>query len=161
MGRRTPAGPAIGLPLIAVIVFAGIVVFFLPLSPSLTVTFAIGHKEGQYPIQPTITATTWLYGKVSLFSSSGVTKGQIVLSSATNSTTQPYDLTATVSYNGQDITSPTVFPSIGEGVYQVRVVYYPRSEQSTIPYILTFVVSLPPGVCCIQPANLTVSIYPT
>jgi hypothetical protein len=153
-------GPVIGLPLIVLIVFAGIVVFLLPICPSLSVTFAIGHK-GQFTTQPTIAAVTWQYAKVSLTSSSGTTKGQIGLSSAANSTTRPYTLTVTVSYNGQNITSATPFPAIGEGVYQVHVVYYPRSEQSTIPYIITFVVSGPADVYGIQPAILTVDVYPT
>jgi len=151
------AGPALAAPLMLVLILAAIMVFFIPLSPVLTVTFNISHSTN-YPYSPTLTIVTWSYAKVSLGSSSGVTKGQIVLTYASNVTTQgQYSITLSVTYAGDTISQPTTFTPYGEATYQARVVYWPRSEQTSVPYVFTVSVAQ----TGFSPVVSTVTILPT
>ncbi len=152
------AGPAAAFPIVLIMLLGGAMVFFIPLSPSLTVTFSIGHTA-VYPAQPTITAITWSYSKVTLASSAGATKGQILLSSANSTTTSEalYTLTVAVSHSDQTLSGPTSFGPLGEGTYQVRAVYFPRQEQANIPYVVTIVVSQ----IGLPPVAVSVGILPT
>ena len=156
MSRRS-AGPVATLPIMFIILLGGTMIFFLPLSPSLTVTFSIGHTMG-YPPQPTIGAIMWLYSKATLASSAGIAKGAISLSYANSSASQALcTLTVTVSYGDQTLSGPTNFGPLGEGTYQVRAVYFPRQEQANTPYVVTLVISQ----SGLPPAAITVSILPT
>ncbi len=122
-------------PLMLIIILAAVMVLFVPLSPSLSVTFNLGVSSTGYG--PTLTAETWSYAKVTLGSSSGVAKGSISLSFAGSSLAGPYNLTIAVSYNGQSLSGPEKYAGVGEGTYQTRIVYWPRTESTDIPYVVT------------------------
>ena len=138
------------------IILGSIIIFFVPSCPTLAVTFSIAETTS-YPPKPALSVVTWSYAKVSLSSSSGVTKGQVLLSFAGTVTQGAYTLTIGVDYGGAVVTQPTSFGSVGQGTYQARVAYWPRQENTNMPYVVTITVTQSGA----EPATLIVSILPT
>jgi hypothetical protein len=151
---HAPAASLSAVVLLAVIV--GVAIFYLPLSPMLSITFTIGHTPN-YPSQPALTLVTWSYSKISLAAGASATKGEIRMSFATNVTQTPYTVGITITYGGKDISVPSYFSPYGEGTYQAQVVYWPMTEEKTIPYVITLTLYENNQ----KVAFLIASIYPT
>jgi hypothetical protein len=126
------------LPWIFIIILIGIIVFYVPLFPSLTVNFRIdaNPKSGDVPI---VSIVAWNYQKLSVVASANIPKGQVVLVGYQNTTNAAqYLVGVKVDYGSLTLSpaSPTLilFRVNGSGLYQVRMVYWPISEQPNIPY---------------------------
>jgi hypothetical protein len=100
--------------------------------------------------------STWSYTKVSLASSAGTTKGNITLSFAGATLQGPYTLIVTITYGTQTLSSGG-FSSLPEGIYQARVVYFPRTENANTPYVVNLTLFLNNQ----QVGAATASILPT
>jgi len=148
-------GPAISLPAILFIILLFGTFLLLPLSPMLNVTFKIARPT-TYPYTPDIEFLASSYNKVSLWSTTSMTKGQILLNYL-QAKQGEYDLSILVSYGNEQL-SAQEFKSLGEGTYQIQVVYLPRTgETPSVPYSLTFIL-LSNGMTI---ASWTITITPT
>jgi len=134
------AGFAVSLPVILFILLLFGTFLLIPLSPMLSVTFKISRSTS-YPYAPDIEFLASSYSKVSLWSTTSTTKGQISLNYLQAKQGQ-YDLSILISYGNEQL-SAQEFNSLGEGTYQVQVVYLPRTgETPSVPYSLTFILLL-------------------
>jgi hypothetical protein len=69
-----------------------------------------------------------------------------------------YSLTIVITYGGT-VLSFGSYSSLGDGLYEMYVVYFPRfGEQSAIPYSIAFSLSYSNGIAI---GDLTLPIYPT
>ena len=138
------------LPWIFVLILIGIVVFYVPLFPSLTVNFRVdpNPKTGDVPIISMV-FPAWSYQKLSLVGSANFPKGEAVLFSYQNATsTSQYLVRVIVTYGSQTLTPPpgtpvTAFVVSGPGLYQVRIVYWPINEQPNVPYTVSVYAATP------------------
>jgi hypothetical protein len=153
MSRR---GPEISLPALLFIAFIVVAALAIPINPQLTVTFRISTNPQTYATL--IEVSEAAYAKVSIWSSASIPKGNISLS-LLGATQGRYTLSVVIVYNGQIIGS-TSYLSIGDGLYQMRVVYLPRiGEQASIPYYITFNVFLPYSPTAV--ATTSVTLFPS
>lgn len=120
--------------MIGVIGIATISIVF-PSFPSLTVNFKITSGSS-----PTLTVTQSSYARVSIVSTIGLPLGRVTLTTiAANRTVTPYSIAVSVQYGNDDVSGLVPFNSLGEGTYQIHVVYSPRSEDPNTPYGVTIV----------------------
>lgn len=155
--RQAQIGAARILPVILIVLLALMVVFILPFSPTLSVTFRISSPI-TYP--PQIEVMQGVYSKSSLWSTTKVTKGTIVISYLSGSEISyqaSYQLNVTISYQGQ-LLSTANYVSIRDGLYSMYVVYFPSfGEQTTIPYLIIFTITTQFG----YKSSATVTLYPS
>jgi hypothetical protein len=130
----------------------GLVVFtYLPLYPSITVTFRITSTSGY-----SITVGPTSYVKAAFLGSLGVPPSRIGLSHL-ETNAGPYGLSIGVRY-GTNTLSAQNFTMIGDGGYQMKVLYGSSSESTTIPY--TIIMTLLSASS--QPlTSSTVTVFPT
>jgi hypothetical protein len=87
----------------------------------------------------------------------GSTPGNITISYP-EGTQGYYSLTIVITY-GDDVLSSGSYSSLGDGLYQMYVAYFPRlGEQPATPYTVTFSLSYSNGIAI---GYLTLPIYPT
>jgi len=123
----------------------------LPISPTLKASFRITTPP-QSP--PTMEIVDSSYSKTPLL---GSTQGNITISYP-EGTQGYYSLTIVITY-GDNVLSSGSYSSLGDGLYQMYVVYFPRfGEQSATPYSITFSLSYSNGIAI---GYLTLPIYPT
>lgn len=142
---------------ILVILLAVTALFDLPVNPTITVNFRIDSDPTTGT--PVVTILSWQYQKVSLVSSTSVQKAEVYLTGFTN-TTNPhvYLLQISVTYgNGAGLT-PQITYTVAQGIYQARVIFWPRSELSGVPYVV-YVVAKTPSMQGYLGAS--VNIFPT
>ena len=122
-----------------------------PISPTLKASFRITTPP-QSP--PTMEIVDSSYSKTSLL---GSTQGNITISYP-EGTQGYYSLTIVITY-GDNVLSSGSYSSLGDGLYQMYVVYFPRfGEQPATPYSITFSLSYSNGIAI---GYLTLPIYPT
>jgi hypothetical protein len=143
------SGTQRAVPLILFLLLIGTFLVYVPVNPSITVSFTI--QSNSTTGAPTVVITSWTDGKQALVATSNTPKGQIVLLGFTNTTTftssnNPASSTATVTQTPSTVYQMIVavkygnetlsfgYFSVTVGLYQARVVYWPRTEQSTVPY---------------------------
>ncbi len=143
-------GPAIVLPIILLVILVSFSILGLPINPMLTVRFKILTP-------PKLEIVDATYVKASLWSTASVTKGGISVSFL-GATQGQYSLSITIGYGTQFLGS-AVYPSFGEGLYQMRVVYLPRlGEQASTPYFITLSLLSSTGSSV---ASVSLTIFPT
>lgn len=142
----------IGIVLVLiVVVFASASV--LPICPTITLAFEV--KTQGYGQTPTITLTSVLYQKVPFLSYLSSERDKLVLSRVTAQEGE-YSLSVTVRYGDAQI-SQGGFPTVGNGIYQLRISYFPRTEDSKTPYQFDLNLASPFG----SPPTLSVDVYPS
>ncbi len=145
-----PSLRAVALLVVLVLVISFSFVAF-PLSPTLKAGFRITTPPQSPPTMEVVEAT---YGKTSLL---GSTQGNITVSYL-EATPGYYSLTIVITYGGT-VLSFGSYSSLGDGLYEMYVVYFPRfGEQSATPYSVTFSLSYSNGIAI---GDLTLPIYPT
>ena len=157
MRRRRPSyGPAITLPIILLVILVSFSILGLPMNPVLTVTFKI-LTPTTYPFVPKLEIVDATYAKASSWSTASVTKGTMSVSFL-GATQGQFSLSITITYSGE-LLGTGVYRSLGEGLYQMRVVYLPRlGEQASIPYFITLSLSSSTGSPL---STVTLTIFPT
>lgn len=102
---------------------------FLPLAPRLTIGINISNSQG-------LQIASLNYAKVPLGSIAGLKYGNIALS-LLGVILDSFALNVTISY--QNVTlSHSSFRNLGSGGYQLQVIYFPRSEDTSVPYLIQF-----------------------
>jgi hypothetical protein len=135
---------------IIIIMLAAFFLMSIPLSPSLAVTLSIDTKQ----YTPILTVTSFAYSKVPL-PVALVTTRDVPFLAGSSPTTGTSQLRFTVSYAGT-VLSDYVFVNLGDGTYQVKVLYSPRPEQSGTGYVVAMTLTAPNS----QTASATVNIFP-
>lgn len=151
-------GGAMVIVLVLVVLTVFVTVSVLPISPSITVGFQIGTQQISYnqPYQATIILGSVQYQKVPFLSYySSAHRDMLSLS---NFTVQggSYGLGASVSYGGT-VLSVANYTMIGDGFYQLKVNYFPRTENPTTPYVVNIILYLQTS----SPFSMTVNILPS
>ena len=109
----------------------GLVVgIYLPLDPSVTVTFRVATTSGY-----SIILGPTSYVKATPLGSLGVPQGGILLSHL-DTVTGPYNLSIAVRYGTRTLSAQN-FTMIGDGGYQMKVLYGSFSESTTVPFTIT------------------------
>jgi hypothetical protein len=130
MPKAAPAAAGgMGFILVIILVFA--LFAFLPVSPSMTLTFEV-KTQTNYPQTITVGVLSTYYQKIS-FVAYFVSERDTLLLTPTTGQPGTYALQIMVKYSGVQI-SLGDFSNIGDGVYQLKVNYFPRSEQRAVPY---------------------------
>jgi len=132
MPKGAPAAAG-GMGFVLIIILVVVTISFLPVSPSMTLTFEVKTQVG-YPQATTVAVLSTSYQKIS-FMTYFVSERDTLLLTPTTGQTGAYVLDIAVTYAGVQISSGN-FSDIGDGVYQLKVNYFPRSEQRDIPYQL-------------------------
>ncbi len=136
----------------ALVALGGLVVFInLPFNPNITVTFKVATTSGY-----SITVGPSSYMKATFLGSVGVPASRIFLSHL-DTNGGPYSLSIAVRY-GTNTLSVQNFTMIGDGGYQMKVLYESSSESTTIPYTITMTLLS----ASLQPLTTsTVTVFPT
>ena len=123
--------------LIAVVI--GVAVFFLPVFPTISVTFYLvaGPKPEDAPFVLVNGIPSPLqYQKLSLSASANIPKGvPILYGYAITSNTTRYRVIVSIDYGAKTITPTYGFTAL-PGTYQMRIVYQPMLEQTNVPYAI-------------------------
>ena len=156
MAAQMQAG-AFVIVIVLVIVLASVTVSILPISPSITISFQVQNQQlsPSVPYQATIILGGVQYQKVPFTAYYASQRDTLVLSQVTG-LTGFYRLGASVSFAGTVLTEGN-FTLIGEGFYQLKIDYFPRTESANTPYIVNMILYLPSSV----PYSLTVSVMPS
>jgi hypothetical protein len=119
------------------ILVASFLVFYVPISPVLTVSFQISPYQvaGQWHWIEVLDRS---YSKVSLAASASMTKG-ITSLAVVSAQYGEYTLVITINYSGETLSSGSFGP-LGNGKYMIQTAYWPRSEQAGIPYSISFAI---------------------
>jgi len=149
--RGSSSSSALGWLLL--IVIGAYVIFVVPLCPTLTVTFKITYMPAK--LEHTLEVPSHSYTKSSLSSVAGIAKGDIMLIYVAG-TVGHYSVSVAVTYGNEKLPAGT-FTSLGEGTYQIRVVYWPRAEDKSTPYAVTFTLFFGTS----QVATATAWLFPT
>ena len=144
--------------IILVLLVAVVTVTSVPISPSISVSFSVKTVAPTYYSNPSTVQLSLLsvsYQKVS-FATYYSSQRDTLLLTGSVAQSGSYTLTANVTYGGNAVSSPTPFSSIGDGVYQLKVTYFPRAEQANVPYVFGLEVSAN-GIMY----PLTIDVYPS
>ncbi|HYW01083.1 MAG TPA: hypothetical protein VE862_06405 [Candidatus Acidoferrum sp.] len=152
--------PRVGMPslrTLALLVVLVLVVLFsfvaFPLSPTLRASFRITTPPQSPPTMEIVDAS---YSKTSLLTSASSNLGNITVSYL-QGTQGYYSLTIVITYGGTVLSSGS-YSSLGDGLYEMSVAYFPRTgEQTATPYSVTFSLSYSNGIAI---GDLTLPIYP-
>ena len=107
-----------------------IFVSVIPLSPLLTITVQIQSR------QPFLSATQALYQRIAISSGLAAQRDVPVLTVLAG-TGGNFQLEISVSYKDKIITSPYVFPGLGDGMCQVKITYLVNAEEDrSTPYVV-------------------------
>lgn len=126
---RRQQGTALTL---VIIVLAAFVSVSIPLSPTLTITVVINTNP---TAQTPLAVSGFSYDKVPISVSIGAQRDvpSLVGGPTLSGTTL---LVANVTYSGITLSPNTSFPNLSDGTYQIKVTYFPRSENSGTPYLV-------------------------
>jgi len=145
-----PSLRTIGLLVVLVLVVLFSFVAF-PLSPTLRASFRITTPPQSPPTMEVVDAS---YSKTPLLATA--TQGNITVSYL-EGTQGYYSLTIVITYGGTVLSFGT-YSSLGDGLYEMYVAYFPRfGEQPATPYSVTFSLSYSNGIAI---GDLTLPIYP-
>lgn len=142
---------------IVIVILAVFVIFSVPISPTLTVTIVINTAPNS---QVPLAVSTFSYDKVPLSVAIGTSRDvPYVVGGPT--TTGALALVANVTYAGNLISGPTSFSSLSDGTYQIKVNYFPRTEQSATPYVVGLALSYYPYQGSpLTTVSILINIYP-
>ena len=151
----------ISMPSLRAVAILGVLVLVIlfsfaafPLSPTLRASFRITTPPQSPPTMEVVEAT---YSKTPLLATADSTQGNITVSYL-EGTPGYYSLTIIITYGGT-VLSFGSYSSLGDGLYEMYVVYFPRfGEQPATPYSVTFSLSYSNGIAI---GDLTLPIYPT
>jgi hypothetical protein len=156
MAAQIQAG-AFVIVIVLVIVLAGVTVSILPISPSITINFQVQNQQPPYigTYQATIILGSVQYQKIPFTAYYASQRDTLVLSQLTGQTGS-YKLGASVSYAGVVLTEGN-YTVLGEGFYQLKIDYYPRTESANTPYVVNLVLYLQ----YTGSYSLTISVVPS
>jgi hypothetical protein len=125
-----------GAALTIVIIMLGVFILMnTPLCPMLSVTVVIDIQ----PSTPTLSVTAFSYDKIPL-PITLVTTRDVPYIVGGPSVGGEASLKVSVAYKGVLLSEKT-FVTIGNGAYQIKVIYLPRSEEKGTPYMVTLTLS--------------------
>ncbi len=139
------AGPAYGLLPIVILIIA-VVAIFLPISPTISGGFTVSAQGGT--VQVGFTSLT--YTKSNLITGLSAQNGVLTITS-TPATIGTYTINIYIRYGtisdfGAGVLSPILSQQIsgyGDGTYLFRALFLFRQESTSVPYIVTILVTGP------------------
>jgi hypothetical protein len=151
---RRQQGTALTL---VILILAAFVIVSIPISPTLTVTVVINTAPNS---QVPLAISTFSYDRVPLSVAIGTSRDvPFIVGGPTTAGTST--LSVNVTYAGNLISGPTSFYSLADGTYQIKVNYFPRTEQATTPYVVGLALSYYPYQSSpLTTVSLLSNIYP-